>query len=72
MKNNYCSRCNFPYKKLYNCKYEDHHKEWFLLCYNCVLECRKIYKAAFVSQIENVKPIRLVKSRRERSLNTKN
>ncbi len=67
MKSYYCSRCKLPYKKLYNCKYEEHHKDWFLLCYNCVLECRKIYKKAFISQLQNISPIRIIKTRKERS-----
>ena len=66
MKTNYCSRCNLPYKKLYNCKYEEHHKDWFLLCYNCVLDCKSIYKQAFISQLQNVTTVRMIKSRKER------
>ena len=66
MKSYYCSRCNQPFKKLYNCKYEEYHKDWFLLCYNCVLECKKIYKKSFKSQLQNVVPVRLVMTRMER------
>ena len=67
MKSHYCSRCEHPFEKLYNCKYEEHQKEWFLLCYNCVLECKQIYKKTFRSQIENVTPIRFIKTGKQRS-----
>ena len=64
----YCSRCNLTSKKLYNCKYEEHEKDWFLLCTNCVLDCRKIYKEAFKSQFNKTVSVGVVKTRKERSL----
>ena len=68
MKLNYCSRCNLPSKKLYNCKYEECENDWFLLCTKCVLQCRKIFKKAFKSQSEKITSVGLVKTTKERSL----
>ena len=67
MKFHYCSRCNLTSKKLYNCKYEEHEKDWFLLCTECVLQCRKIFKKAFKSQSGKIISVGLVKTRKERS-----
>ena len=68
MKLNYCSRCNRPSKKIFNCKYEEHEEDWFLLCPRCAFECRKIYKKAFKNKSGQFVSIGLVKSRKERSL----
>ena len=54
MKYNYCSRCNLPSKKLFNCKYEKHEEDCFLLCSRCALECRNIYKKAFKKKAGNL------------------
>ena len=68
MKYYYCSRCNLPSKKLFNCKYEDHENDWFLLCSRCVLECRNIYKKTFKKKSGEFVSIGMIKTRKERSL----
>ena len=68
MKYHYCSRCNLPSKKLFNCKYEDNEEDWFLLCSRCVLECKNIFKKAFKKKSEEFVSIGMIKTRKERSL----
>ena len=68
MKYHYCSRCNLPSKKLFNCKYEKHEEDWFLLCPRCALECRNIYKKAFKKKSGEFVSIGFIKTRKERSL----
>ena len=68
MKYHYCSRCNLPSKKLFNCKYEKHEEDWFLLCSKCVLECRNIYKKAFKKKSGEFVSIGMIKTRKQRSL----
>ena len=68
MKYNYCSRCNLPSKKLFNCKYEKHEDGWFLLCPKCAILCRNIYKKTFKKLSDKFVSIGMVKSRKERSL----
>ena len=54
MKNFYCSRCNNPSKKLFNCKYEKNDNDYFLLCAKCAFECSEIFKRTFKSKIWKV------------------
>ena len=42
MKYHYCSRCNYPFKRLFNCKYEKNDNDYFLLCTKCAFECSEI------------------------------
>ena len=51
MKNFYCSRCNIPSKKLFNCKYEKNDIDYFFLCAKCAFECSKIFKKTFNNKI---------------------
>ena len=68
MKYHYCSRCNHPSKKLFNCKYEKNDIDYFFLCAKCVLECSKIFKKTFKSKSGKFVSIGLLKSRKERSI----
>ena len=58
----------FLQKMLFNCKYENHEKDGFLLCSKCVLECRNIYKKAFKNKSGEFVSIGIIKTRKERSL----
>ena len=44
MKYHYCSRCNYPFKRLFNCKYEKNDNDYFFLCTKCAFECSEIFK----------------------------
>ena len=68
MKNFYCSRCNIPSKKLFNCKYEKNDNDYFFLCAQCVFECRKIFKKTFKLKSGKFVSIGLLKSRKKRSI----
>ena len=68
MKYHYCSRCNHPSKKLFNCKYEKNDNDCFFLCANCALKCSKIFKKTFKSKSGKFVSIGLLKSRKERSI----
>ena len=68
MKYHYCSRCNHPFKRLFNCKYEKNDSDCFFLCANCALECNKIFKKTFKSKSGKFVSIGLLKSRKERSI----
>ena len=68
MKNFYCSRCNNPSKKLFNCKYEKNDNDYFFLCAKCAFECSEIFKRTFKSKSGKFVSIGLLKSRKERSL----
>ena len=68
MKYHYCSRCNHPSKKLFNCKYEKNDSDYFFLCAKCALECSKIFKKNFKSKSGKFVSIGLLKSRKERSI----
>ena len=68
MKYHYCSRCNIPSKKLFNCKYEKHEEDCFLLFSRCALECRNIYKKAFKKKAGKFVSIGMIKTRKERFL----
>ena len=68
MKYHYCSRCNHPFKRLFNCKYEKNDNDCFFLCANCALECSKIFKKTFKSKSGKFVSIGLLKSRKERSI----
>ena len=50
MKYHYCSSCNHPFKRLFNCKYEKNVNDCFVLCANCALKCSKIFKKTFKSK----------------------
>ena len=67
MKYHYCSRCNHPFKRLFNCKYKKYDNDYFYLCPKCVLECSKIFKKTFKSKSGKFVSIGLLKSRKERS-----
>ena len=67
MKKFYCSRCNNPSKKLFNCKYEKNDNDCFFLCASCAFECSKIFKRTFKSKSGKFVSIGLLKSRKERS-----
>ena len=68
MKYHYCSRCNHPSKKLFNCKYEKNDNDCFVLCAKCALKCSKIFKKTFLSKSGKFVSIGLLKSRKERSI----
>ena len=68
MKYNYCSRCNLPFKNLFNCKYEKNDSDYFALCAKCAFECSKIFKKTFISNSRKFISIGLLKSRKERSI----
>ena len=68
MKYHYCSRCNYPFKRLFFCKYEKNDNDYFVLCDKCALECRKIFKKTFKSKSGKFISIGLLKSRKERSI----
>ena len=68
MNSYYCSRCNRPSKKLFNCKYEEHEEDKFLLCPRCAFECRNIYKKAFKNTFREFVSIAIIKTTKERSL----
>ena len=68
MKYHYCSRCNHPFKRLFNCKYERNDNDRFFLCANCALKCSKIFKKTFKSKSGKFVSIGLLKSRKERSI----
>ena len=67
MKNFYCSRCNTPSKKLFNCKYEKNDSDYFFLCAKCAFECSEIFRRTFKSKSGKFVSIGLLKSRKERS-----
>ena len=67
MKNFYCSSCNIPSKKLFNCKYEKNDSDYFFLCAKCGSECSEIFKRTFKSKSGKFVSIGLLKSRKERS-----
>jgi len=52
---NFCSKCEYPFKALWRCKY-GYHKEWVSICYNCIRDVRGV-RIRFISQIENIKRI---------------
>ena len=68
MRYHYCSRCNHPFKRLFNCKYEKNDSDYFFLCAKCALECSKIFKKTFKSKSGKFVSIGLLKSRKERSI----
>ena len=68
MKNFYCSRCNIPFRKLFNCKYEKNDSDYFFLCTKCAFECSKIFKKTFKLKSGKFVSIGLLKSRKERSI----
>ena len=68
MKYHYCSRCNHPSKRLFNCKYEKNDNDCFFLCAKCAFECIKIFKKTFKSKSGKFVSIGLLKSRKERSI----
>ena len=68
MKYHYCSRCNHPFKRLFNCKYEKNDNDCFFLCAKGALECSKIFKKTFKSKSGKFVSIGLLKSRKERSI----
>ena len=68
MKNFYCSRCNYPFKRLFNCKYQKNDNDYFFLCAKCAFECSKIFKKTFKSKSGKFVSIGLLKSRKERSV----
>ena len=68
MKYHYCSRCNHPFKRLFNCKYEKNDNDCFFLCANCALKSSKIFKKTFKSKSGKFVSIGLLKSRKERSI----
>ena len=51
----FCSKCEYPFKTLWRCKY-GHHKEWVSICYNSIRDVRSV-RIRFISQIENIKRI---------------
>ena len=67
MKYHYCSRCNYPFKRLFNCKYEKNDNDYFFLCAKCAFECSKIFKKTFKSKSGKFVSIGFLKSRKERS-----
>ena len=68
MKYHYCSRCNHPFKRLFNCKYEKNDNDYFFLCTKCSLKCGKIFKKTFNSKSGKFVSIGLLKSKKERSI----
>ncbi len=66
MKSYYCSGCNKLFGKLFNCKYESYNS-WFLFCYNCVLDRKKIYKNSFKFKLKNFDLDRFVLARKKRN-----
>ena len=65
MKNFYCSRSNFPSKKLFKCKYDKNDSDYFFLCAKCAFECNKIFRRTFKSKSGKFVSIGLLKSRKE-------
>ena len=68
MKYHYCSRCNYPFKSLFNCKYEKNDNDYFFLCAKCAFECSKIFKKTFKPKSGKFVSIGMLKSRKERSI----
>ena len=68
MKYNYCTRCKYPFKTLFKCKYEKNDNDYFFLCAKCAVECRQIFKKTFKSKSGKLVSIGLLKSRKERSI----
>ena len=67
MRYHYCSRCNHPFKRFFNCKFEKNDNDYFFLCAKCVFECSEFFKKTFKSKSGKFVSIGLLKSRKERS-----
>ena len=54
MKNFYCSRCNTPSKKLFNCKYEKNDSDYFFYVLNVHLSVARFLKKLLNQNLENL------------------
>ena len=54
MKLNYCSRCNRPTKKLFNCKYEEHEEDWFYFVLDVHLSVETSIKKHLKINLDNL------------------